>query len=41
MLKYFNGYHIGKVSDRIKEITLKGYSQVYEFFDDIEKLSKK
>lgn len=39
MLKYFNGYHIGKVSDRIKEVTLKGYNQVYEFFDDIEKLS--
>ena len=34
MLKYFNGYYIGNVDNKIKEISLKGYNQVYEFFED-------
>ena len=36
MLKYFNSYHIGEVTDKIKEVTIKGYNQVYEFLRDIE-----
>lgn len=34
MLKLFNGYYIGNPDPRIKNICLKGYNQVYEFFDE-------
>ena len=37
MLKYFNGYYIGEVTDRVKNVCIKGYNNVYEFFKDKEK----
>ena len=37
MLKDFNGYYIGCVNNRIKDVCIKGYNQVYELLDDLEK----
>ena len=37
MLKNYNGYYIGIVNDRIKDVCIKGYNQVYELLDELEK----
>lgn len=37
MLKDFKGYYIGNVNNRIKDVCIKGYNQVYELLDDLEK----
>ena len=34
MLSSFKGYYIGSVDDRIKNVCLKGYNQLYEFLDE-------
>lgn len=33
MLSSFNGYYIGEVSDKIKNVCIKGYQNVYNFFE--------
>lgn len=37
MLKLFKGYYIGICEDKIKKVCIKGYHQVYELIDEIEK----
>ena len=37
MLKDFKGYYIGNVNNRIKDVCIKGYNQVYELLDELEK----
>lgn len=37
MLKLFPSYYIGEVSEKIKKVCQKGYTQVYEIFNDINK----
>lgn len=37
MLKNYNGYYIGIVNDRIKNVCIKSYNQVYELLAELEK----
>ena len=32
MLKAYNSYYIGRVNDKLKEVTIKGFNNFYEFF---------
>ena len=34
MLESFNGFYIGNVDEKIKKVCIKGYNQLYEFFED-------
>ena len=35
MLKIWQGYYIGNVNEKIKNVCQKGYNQVFELFDDL------
>ena len=37
MLSSFNGYYIGNVDKKIKDVCIKGYSNVYNFLENKEK----
>ena len=34
MLSNYESYYIGDVEDKIKDVCIKGYNEVYEFFED-------
>ena len=36
MLKLFQGFYIGNVNERIKDICRKGYNQVFELLEEIQ-----
>ena len=38
MLFNFNGYYVGEAIEKIRKISKKGYNQVYELINDIEKV---
>ena len=38
MMSNYNSYYIGSPSDKIKDLTIKGYNNVYEIFEDKEKM---
>ena len=38
MLLNYNSYYIGDVNKKIKDVCIKGYNNVYEFFKDKEKM---
>lgn len=38
MLLNFNGYYVGEAIEKIKKVSKRGYNQVYELLNDIEKV---